>query len=156
MANPRSPIAESIELLSREKNIDPEAVITALKEAIRRAYEKQFKAMGEEIDVEYNPETGQIEIVRYSVVDDVGTVISGLPMVGMPFEFQRAIIDQAFRVQRPGNFVLQYSYSPVVPIPARRLGIKAQLVRWVPLNFPPASVWLYRRSAEFVHAPPAR
>ena len=68
MANPRSPIAESIELLSREKNIDPEAVITALKEAIRRAYEKQFKAMGEEIDVEYNPETGQLEIFARKVV----------------------------------------------------------------------------------------
>ncbi|GBC81451.1 Transcription termination/antitermination protein NusA [bacterium HR10] len=68
MANPRSPIAESIELLSREKNIDPEAVITALKEAIRRAYEKQFKATGEEIDVEYNPETGQIEIFARKVV----------------------------------------------------------------------------------------
>jgi phosphatidylethanolamine/phosphatidyl-N-methylethanolamine N-methyltransferase len=96
------------------------------------------------------------EILEQLGVDDVGTVISGLPMVGMPFEFQRAIIDQAFRVQRPGNFVLQYSYSPIVPIPARRLGIKAQLVRWVPLNFPPASVWLYRRTAEFVHAPPGR
>lgn len=96
------------------------------------------------------------EILEQLGVDDVGTVISGLPMVGMPFEFQRAIIDQAFRVQRPGKFVLQYSYSPIVPIPARRLGIKAQLVRWVPLNFPPASVWLYRRTAEFVHAPPAR
>jgi phosphatidylethanolamine/phosphatidyl-N-methylethanolamine N-methyltransferase len=96
------------------------------------------------------------EILEQLGVDDVATVISGLPMVGMPFEFQRAIIDQAFRVQRPGNFVLQYSYSPIVPVPARRLGIKAQLVRWVPLNFPPASVWLYRRTAEFVHAPPGR
>ena len=96
------------------------------------------------------------EILERLGIDDVGTVISGLPMVGMPFAFQRAIIEQAFRVQRPGNFVLQYSYSPIVPIPVRRLGIKAQLVRWVPLNFPPASVWLYRRSAEFVHAPPER
>jgi N utilization substance protein A len=67
MANPRSPIAESIELLSREKNIDPEAVITALKEAIRKAYEKQNKT-GEDIDVEYNPETGQIEIFARKVV----------------------------------------------------------------------------------------
>ncbi len=67
MANPRSPIAESIELLSREKNIDPEAVITALKEAIRRAYEKQNKT-GEDIEVEYDPETGQIEIFARKVV----------------------------------------------------------------------------------------
>ncbi len=67
MAHPRSPIAESIELLSREKNIDPEAVINALKEAIRKAYEKQHRA-GEDIDVEYNPETGQIEIFARKVV----------------------------------------------------------------------------------------
>jgi phosphatidylethanolamine/phosphatidyl-N-methylethanolamine N-methyltransferase len=85
------------------------------------------------------------EILERLGIRDVGTVISGLPMVGMPFEFQKAIIDQAFEVQAPGAFVLQYSYSPVPPVPARRHGIKAQLVRWVPLNFPPASVWRYRR-----------
>lgn len=95
------------------------------------------------------------EILARHDITDVGTVISGLPMVGMPFPFQRAIIDQAFRVQRPGSFVLQYSYSPIAPVPARRLGIRAELVRWVPLNFPPAAVWRYRRTAEFVHAPPA-
>jgi phosphatidylethanolamine/phosphatidyl-N-methylethanolamine N-methyltransferase len=96
------------------------------------------------------------EILGRHGVGEVGTVISGLPMVGMPFPFQRAIIDQAFRVQRPGSFVLQYSYSPVPPVPARRLGISAKLVRWVPLNFPPAAVWRYRRVANFVHAPPMR
>jgi phosphatidylethanolamine/phosphatidyl-N-methylethanolamine N-methyltransferase len=90
------------------------------------------------------------DIVRRLGIEAVGTVISGLPMVGMPFEFQQAIIDQGFKVQAPGGFVLQYSYSPVPPVPARRLGIKARLVRWVPLNFPPASVWRYQRFAHSV------
>ena len=88
------------------------------------------------------------EILAKHGIKHVGTVISGIPMVGMPYEFQKAIIDQGFRVQAPGSFVLQYSYSPVPPVPAKRLGIKAQLVRWVPLNFPPAAIWRYRRIAD--------
>ncbi|MFO1067374.1 MAG: rRNA adenine N-6-methyltransferase family protein [Geminicoccaceae bacterium] len=96
------------------------------------------------------------DILQRLGVTSVGTVISGLPMVGMPFPFQRAVIDQGFKVMRRGAFMLQYSYSPVSPVPARRLGIRAELVRWVPLNFPPAAVWRYRRVADFVHAAPSR
>lgn len=91
------------------------------------------------------------EILKRHGIENVGTVISGLPMIGMPFSFQRAIIEQAFSVAAPGGFVLQYSYSPVPPVPARRHGIKARLVRWVPLNFPPASVWRYQRIARPVN-----
>jgi phosphatidylethanolamine/phosphatidyl-N-methylethanolamine N-methyltransferase len=88
------------------------------------------------------------DILKRQGIEDVGAVISGLPMVGMPFEFQRAIIQQAFAVQKPGSFVLQYSYSPVSPVPEKRLGIDAKIVRWVPLNVPPAFVWRYRRKPD--------
>ncbi|HET6469405.1 MAG TPA: rRNA adenine N-6-methyltransferase family protein [Geminicoccaceae bacterium] len=87
------------------------------------------------------------EILKEHEVGEVGTVVSGLPMVGMPFEFQRAIIEQGFKAMPPGSFMLQYSYSPVAPIPVRRLGVRAQLVRRVALNFPPAFVWKYRHLA---------
>ena len=72
-------------------------------------------------------------------------MISGLPMVGMPESFQRAVIDQGFNVMREGGYMLQYSYSPVAPIPARKLGVKAKLARFCLLNFPPAYVWRYTR-----------
>lgn len=85
-------------------------------------------------------------LVRHGV-GDVGTVVSGLPMVGMPFAFQRAVIEQGFKVMRPGGFMLQYSYSPVAPIPARRLDVEARIARFVALNVPPAFVWKYRRLA---------
>jgi phosphatidylethanolamine/phosphatidyl-N-methylethanolamine N-methyltransferase len=85
------------------------------------------------------------EILARYPVGEVGTVISGLPMVGMPAGFQRAIIDQGFKVVRPGGFMLQYSYSPVSPVPAARLGIEARIARMVPLNVPPAFVWKYTR-----------
>ena len=77
-------------------------------------------------------------------IENVSTVISGLPMLGMPFEFQKAIVGQGWR-RRPRGAMLQYSYSPVPPVPARKLGIKAELVRYVLWNFPPASIWRYRR-----------
>jgi phosphatidylethanolamine/phosphatidyl-N-methylethanolamine N-methyltransferase len=75
----------------------------------------------------------------------VGTVISGLPMVNMPLEFQRAIIEQSFALLGPGGCILQYSYSPIRPVPARKLGIKAELLNYVVRNMPPATVWRFTR-----------
>jgi phosphatidylethanolamine/phosphatidyl-N-methylethanolamine N-methyltransferase len=43
--------------------------------------------------------------------------------------------------------MLQYSYSPICPIPARDLGVKASIARFVLLNVPPAYVWKYQRPA---------
>jgi N utilization substance protein A len=68
MADNISPIAENIELLAREKNIPPQVIISAITEAVLRAYQKQHKASGEDLDVRYNPETGQIEIYARQVV----------------------------------------------------------------------------------------
>lgn len=87
------------------------------------------------------------EILVRHQVGEVGTVISGLPMVGMPPGFQKAIIDQGFKTVRKGGFMLQYSYSPVPPVPAKKLGIEARIARFVLLNVPPAYVWKYTRSA---------
>lgn len=87
------------------------------------------------------------EILARHQVGEIGTVISGLPMVGMPFEFQQAIIDQGFKVMPNGSFMLQYSYSPIPPIPAAKLGVDAKIARYVLWNFPPAAVWKYTKKA---------
>lgn len=68
MPNNASPIAENIELLAREKNIPPQVIISAITEAVLKAYQKQHKTTGEDLDVRYNPETGQIEIYARKVV----------------------------------------------------------------------------------------
>ncbi len=89
--------------------------------------------------------TRLLDILRQHGVQDVGTVISGLPMVTMPLEFQRAIVEQSFAALGDDGCMLQYSYSPVPPIRAKRLGVKAELVRYVVRNLPPATVWRFRR-----------
>jgi transcription termination/antitermination protein NusA len=61
-------IAQNIEILCQEKGIDREIVIEAMKEAVRAAAKKQFRS-GEEIQVDWNADTG-IEISAAKVVVD--------------------------------------------------------------------------------------
>jgi phosphatidylethanolamine/phosphatidyl-N-methylethanolamine N-methyltransferase len=89
--------------------------------------------------------TRLLDLVRQQGITEVGTMISGLPMVTMPLAFQRAIISQSFEVLGPDGCLLQYSYSPIAPIPARRLGVEARLIKVVIRNVPPATVWRFCR-----------
>ena len=50
-------IAQNIEALCQEQGIDRDLVIEAIKEAVRAAAKKQFKG-GEDIQVDWSPETG--------------------------------------------------------------------------------------------------
>jgi N utilization substance protein A len=61
-------IAKNIDDLCQEKGVDREIVIEAVKEAVRAAAKKQFKS-GEDIQVDWNPDTG-IELSASKVVVD--------------------------------------------------------------------------------------
>jgi transcription termination/antitermination protein NusA len=63
-----SSIAQNIEALCQEQGIDRDLVIEAMKEAVRAAAKKQFRS-GEDIQVDWNPDTG-IEISASKVVVD--------------------------------------------------------------------------------------
>src|SRR3989441_11768186 len=63
-------IAQNIEALCQEQGIDRELVIEAVKEAVRAAAKKQFKG-GEDIQVDWSPETGLELSASKVVVDDV-------------------------------------------------------------------------------------
>jgi len=63
-------IAQNIEALCQEQGIDRELVIEAVKEAVRAAARKQFRA-GEEIQVDWTPETGLELSASKVVVEEV-------------------------------------------------------------------------------------
>src|SRR6266480_2967090 len=65
-----SSIAQNIEALCQEQGIERDLVIEAMKEAVRAAAKKQFKS-GEDIQVDWNPETGIELSASKVVVDDV-------------------------------------------------------------------------------------
>ena len=66
-----SPIPQTIEILSREKGIDQQVIISAIEDAVVTAARKQFKT-GEDLHARYNPETGDVEL--YAVMRVVETV----------------------------------------------------------------------------------
>lgn len=92
------------------------------------------------------------DILGQQGITEVGTVISGLPMVTMPLAFQRAVIHQSLEVLGADGRLLQYSYSPISPVPARKLGVDAKLVKFVVRNVPPATLWRFRRRGEGIGA----
>ncbi len=66
-----SPIPQTIDILSREKGIDPQVIISAIEDAVVTAARKQFKT-GEDLRARYNPETGDVELYALmTVVEEV-------------------------------------------------------------------------------------
>jgi N utilization substance protein A len=66
-----SSIAQNIEVLSKEKKIDPQVIISAIEDAVVTASRKQFKT-GEDLHARYNPDSGGVELYAVkTVVDEV-------------------------------------------------------------------------------------
>lgn len=64
-------LAENIEQLSREKNIDPKIIMSAIEDAVVTASRKQFKTK-EDLHAIYNKDTGEIELYAVKrVVEEV-------------------------------------------------------------------------------------
>lgn len=69
--NALSSIAQNIEVLSREKKIDPQVIISAIEDAVVTASRKQFKS-GEDLHARYNTDSGSIELYAVkTVVEEV-------------------------------------------------------------------------------------
>jgi phosphatidylethanolamine/phosphatidyl-N-methylethanolamine N-methyltransferase len=75
----------------------------------------------------------------------VGTAICGIPLVLLPTARQRAFVE-AVEAVAPGRGFLLYTYCVTSPLPCKALGLTGRREAFTPLNFPPASVWRYRRA----------
>jgi N utilization substance protein A len=62
-----SPIPQTIDILSREKGIDAQVIISAMEEAVAAAARKHFKT-GQDFHARYNPETGEVELFALMTV----------------------------------------------------------------------------------------
>src|SRR5215203_86687 len=79
-----SMIQQSIEALCLEQGLDKDMVIEAMKDAVKAAARKQFKHQdktGDSIQVDWNPEEGEVEVsVQKVVVDTVENPSAELSM----------------------------------------------------------------------------
>ena len=80
-----------------------------------------------------------------------GTLVSGLPLAAMTRRRRRQVLEQLFACLDPGGALVQFTYSPLAPIPraaCAALGLSGRRVALAPWNLPPAAVWIYTRPAE--------
>lgn len=109
-------IAQNIDALCQEKGVDREIVIEAMKEAVRAAAKKQFKT-GEDIQVDWNPETGIELSAAKVVVDEVAD-----PAIELSIEEAREMAGDEVEV---GDQLL-------LPLPMEELGrIAAQTAKQI-------------------------
>lgn len=80
-----SSIGQSIEALCTEQGLDRDMVIEAMKDAVKAAARKQFRAQdktGDSIQVEWNQEEGDVEVsVQKTVVEEVENPSAELSLV---------------------------------------------------------------------------
>lgn len=79
----------------------------------------------------------------------VGAVISGLPLLSMPSLLRRQIVTAAFDVMRPDGIFVQFTYGHNTPLSAEglaALGLTATKAKKVWGNFPPAQVYIVKRT----------
>jgi N utilization substance protein A len=109
-------IAQNIEALCQEQGIDRELVIEAIKEAVRAAAKKQFKG-GEDIQVDWTPETGLELSASKVVVEEVNDASTELS------------IDEAREL---GGDEVEVGDALLLPMPMEELGrIAAQTAKQI-------------------------
>ena len=109
-------IAQNIEALCQEQGIDRDLVIEAIKEAVRAAAKKQFKG-GEDIQVDWSPETGLELAASKVVVEEVADPSTELS------------IDEAREL---GGDEVEVGDALLLPMPMEELGrIAAQTAKQI-------------------------
>jgi phospholipid N-methyltransferase len=79
---------------------------------------------------------------------EVGTIICGLPLLSMPQAKILRIVGGSFKALRRGGELRLFTYAASCPVPSGildRVGLVARRSAFVPLNIPPASVYVLRR-----------
>ncbi len=80
-------------------------------------------------------------------LDEPGSaVVSGLPLVTKPMLIRMKLMRDAFQKLASGAPFIQFTYSVAPPIPKSLPGIQTQVSERIWMNFPPARVWVYRKT----------
>lgn len=80
-----------------------------------------------------------------------GVVICGLPLLSIPQEKVMRIVAGCAKILKPDGELRLFTYGFRCPIPApvlSRLGLSARRQAFVPLNMPPASVYIVQQKSQ--------
>jgi phospholipid N-methyltransferase len=94
------------------------------------------------------------QLARFKLFEpqQVGAVVSGLPLLSMPPRKVMAILSGAFVYLRSNGALYQFTYGPRCPVPRKildRLDLKATRIGGTMRNLPPAAVYRITRRRSF-------
>lgn len=81
-------------------------------------------------------------------IENVTSIISGLPLLSFPSDVTREILTNAFEKLEPNGEYVQFTYGTKPPVPpeiCEDLGLTAEKRSRVFWNLPPASVYVFRK-----------
>ncbi len=93
---------------------------------------------------------GNPEVQDFVAEGPVKVMVSGLGLLAMDKDTQRAILAGAFEVMGDDGVLVQFTYGPKVPVHPdvmESLGLEGRRSGFTLLNVPPASVYVLRKRA---------
>jgi phosphatidylethanolamine/phosphatidyl-N-methylethanolamine N-methyltransferase len=78
--------------------------------------------------------------------EPAAALVSGLPLMTKPFKVRQRLMSEAFEMMVRGAPFVQFTYAMVPPIPNRPADVTAKPSELIWQNFPPARVWVYRKT----------
>ena len=72
--------------------------------------------------------------------------VSALPLLNFPVAMRETLIGDLLSRMSPGRPLIQFSYGPFAPVPARAGQWSVERYDFVLRNIPPARLWIYRQA----------
>ena len=126
-----------------DTGISPDSLIVFERDS--RFY-RHLKDRFPNVRIFYADATKAEEILKSAKVGKISAVVSGLPLLTMPNEAVKAILEASFSLLGNYGSFVQFTYgirSPVSKFFVQALSLQSEIFKNVWLNIPPATIWRY-------------
>ena len=88
-----------------------------------------------------------VALLRPLAIEGAAAIVSSLPLLSLPKQMRRRIVEQSFALLGEHGTFVQYTYGVASPVAAPEFGLIGEVAQRIWRNFPPAVVWRFRRLA---------
>jgi phosphatidylethanolamine/phosphatidyl-N-methylethanolamine N-methyltransferase len=130
-----------------ERGVAPERLVVVERDAeLHALLRRRFP----QIRIIHGDAAHLVRLLRRLGVTHVSAIVSSLPLLSLPRRLRQRIIEQAFAALGEDGSFVQFTYGVVSPIPSREHDVAGEVAVRVWRNFPPATVWRFRRRTKAV------
>jgi phosphatidylethanolamine/phosphatidyl-N-methylethanolamine N-methyltransferase len=86
-----------------------------------------------------------VALLRPLAIEGAAAIVSSLPLLSLPKQMRRRIVEQSFALLGENGTFVQYTYGVASPVAAPEFGLIGEVAQRIWRNFPPAVVWRFHR-----------